>query len=194
MTTGDGGMICSDNAELIKPLRHSRWVGINKDTWQRVEENLKRATADAQHWYYEISDVGYKYNMNDLMASIGLAQLKKLDDMNRRRENILRRYIDGLKGSDNIRIGLPYELKSSSYWIFMVRVEDREKFIVHMRGKGVATGVHYMPLTMHPLFREYSSRIPVAEKIWKEFVTLPLFPDLSGEEVEYVIECMDDFR
>jgi len=80
--------------------------------------------------------------MNDLMASIGLAQLEKLNGMNRKRESILNRYISGLEGSPNVRMGLPYELKNSSYWIFMVRVKERDKFIVHMKSRGVATGVH----------------------------------------------------
>lgn len=193
MTTGDGGMICSDDMELVKPLRHSRWVGINKDTWQRVEENLKSKVPDAHHWYYEISDVGYKYNMNDLMAAIGLAQLTKLNSMNKRREEIIRRYIDGINGSRKVKVGLPYDLKDSSYWIFMVRVKERDNFIVHMKKNGVATGVHYMPLTMHPLFKEYRSETPVAEKIWHEFVTLPLFPGLKDEETKYVIECIGGF-
>lgn len=194
MTTGDGGMICSDDTELIKPLCHSRWVGINKDTWQRAEENLKSAIPDARHWYYEISDVGYKYNMNDLMAAIGLAQLAKLNAMNKRREEIIRRYIDGIKGSRKIKVGLPYSLKDSSYWLFMVRVKERDKFIVHMKKNGVATGVHYMPLTAHPFFSKYKTDAPVGEKIWHEFVTLPLYADLMDAEVDYVLRCIKDFE
>lgn len=193
MTTGDGGMICSDDAELIKPLRHSRWVGINKDTWQRAEENLKSSSPDARHWYYEISDVGYKYNMNDLMAAIGLAQLAKLNGMNKRREEILRRYIECIKGNKKVKVGLPYDLKDSSYWIFMVRVKERDNFIMHMKKNGVATGVHYMPLTAHPFFSKFKSDSPVAERIWPEFVTLPLYVDLTDSEVDRVIEGINDF-
>jgi perosamine synthetase len=81
MTTGDGGMICSDNTELIEPLKAARWVGIDKDTWRRNENFIQGINVDAMHWHYEISILGYKYNMNDIAASIGLAQLKKLDQM-----------------------------------------------------------------------------------------------------------------
>src|SRR5690606_1424279 len=132
-------MISSNDPELLKPLRHSRWVGINKDTWERYEANALN-NMDANGWYYEISDVGYKYNMNDLMASIGLVQLSKLDRMNRRREVILRQYIAGLQASNSVKAAIPYLLQESSYWAFVVRVKDRERFILHMKDRGVATG------------------------------------------------------
>jgi perosamine synthetase len=193
MTTGDGGMISSNDEELLNPLRHSRWVGINKDTWQRVEENSSSSNADAYHWYYEIANLGYKYNMNDLMASIGLVQLEKLDRMNKRRENILSAYLDGIKEGEEIRVGLPYQLKNSSYWMFMVRAKQRDKFILYMNEKGTSTGVHFMPLTLHPFFQEYMTKTPVADQAWREFVTLPLFPDLTDEEVQYIIHCVKSF-
>ncbi|UJF35501.1 DegT/DnrJ/EryC1/StrS family aminotransferase [Paenibacillus hexagrammi] len=193
MTTGDGGMISSHDPELLKPLRHSRWVGINKDTWERYEENASN-NQEANSWYYEISDIGYKYNMNDLMASIGLAQLEKLDRMNRRREAILQQYLTGLQQNTDVRSAVPYVLQDSSYWAFVVRVRDRDRFIVHMKEREVATGVHYMPLTMHPLFRPYVSETPTALSIWRELVTLPLFPDLTDEQVEYVLSVIHDYR
>lgn len=189
MTTGDGGMISSNDPELLKPLRHSRWVGINKDTWERYEQN-ELSSLDANSWYYEISDLGYKYNMNDLSAAIGLSQLEKLDRMNRRREKILGQYVTELENSDRVKVALPYHLQDSSYWAFIVRVQKRERFILDMKEKGISTGVHYMPLTMHPLFLKYRTETPVAYKIWKELVTLPLFPDLTDEEVSYIVACI----
>lgn len=192
MTTGDGGMISSNDPELLKPLRHSRWVGINKDTWERYEANSLN-NLDANGWYYEISDIGYKYNMNDLMASIGLVQLEKLDRMNRRREAILQQYLIGLQASRKVKAAIPYHLQDSSYWAFVVRVEDRERFILHMKDIGVSTGVHYMPLTMHPLFMKYQTETPIADSKWRELVTLPLFPDLTQEEVEYVISSIQAY-
>lgn len=193
MTTGDGGMISSDDAELLKPLRHSRWIGINKDTWVRYEE-AELGNPDTNGWYYEISDIGYKYNMNDLMASIGLVQLQKLDGMNRRRERIIGEYLESMKDLDYIRPAIPYHLQDSSYWAFIVRVQDRERFITHMQAQGVSTGVHYMPLPMQPLFMKYDARdTPVAESLWKQLVTLPLFPDLTDQEVEYVNESIRSY-
>lgn len=193
MTTGDGGMISSDDPELLKPLRQSRWIGINKDTWERYEES-ELGRPDTNSWYYEISDIGYKYNMNDLMASIGLVQLKKLDRMNQRREEILRQYLASIQDLAQIEAAFPYHLQDSSYWAYMVRVQNRESFIEHMRDHGIATSVHYMPLPKQPLFMKYPAETPVADKVWKELVTLPLFPDLTAEEIEYVIASTRSFK
>ena len=70
MTTGDGGMLSSNNPDLIEPLRVNRWIGIDKDTWKRASDYTDKEVVNARHWYYEVSVLGYKYNMNDLMAAI----------------------------------------------------------------------------------------------------------------------------
>lgn len=187
MTCGDGGMICSNDKELIEPLRHSRWVGMNKDTWERQKENVGGSIYNS--WYYEILDLGYKYNMNDLCASIGLAQLKKVRKMNHRRTEIIKKYIDEIKNCKNIKTAFKYYLSDdSSYWAFMVKVNNRDSFIKYMTEKEIATGVHYMPLTLHPYFKKYENNTPIAYDIWKQLVTLPLHADLTDEEVNYVIE------
>jgi perosamine synthetase len=118
MTTGDGGMICSDDIELIEPLRAYRWVGIDKDTWRRAEGASTLAENEAMHWHYEISVLGYKYNMNDLAAAIGLAQLAKLDNMNQRRAAIIEKYLDGIMDLKNIKPIFPYDKGSGAYWYF----------------------------------------------------------------------------
>lgn len=191
MTTGDGGMICSNDAELISPLKSSRWVGMNKDTWQREKENS--INKSNSHWYYEILELGYKYNMNDLMASIGLVQLKKLPEMNKRRMEIIAKYLDGIKDCSSLKPALPYDKNQKCYWMFMLRVKNRDKFISFMQKKDIATGVHYMPLTLHPYFAKYENNTPKAISIWKEFVTVPLHADMTNEEVDYVIENMKAF-
>ena len=193
MTSGDGGMICTDDADLLGPLTRSRWLGIDKDTWHRFEQNTGESP-NASHWYYEIREPGFKYGMNDLSAAIGLAQLDKLDGMNRRREQILARYLQGIRDCAGVAPGLPYRLENSSYWLFMVRVALRDRFIEHMQTREVSTGVHYMPLTLHPLFERYRSPTPVADRIWKQFVTLPLFADLTDNEVDYVCRQIRDWE
>lgn len=194
MTTGDGGMLSSNQPDLIEPLRAHRWVGIDKDTWKRAAGYTAAGAEDARHWYYEVAVLGYKYNMNDLMAALGLAQLKKLDSMNVRRRAIIQRYLDGIRDCGQIRPLLPYKLEDSSYWIFGVRCDARDKLILHLKKRGIATGVHYMPIPLHPLFRQYRSDIPVANRVWKTMITLPLFPDLTDAEVDYVIEALRDFE
>ena len=193
MTTGDGGMISSDRIDLVEPLRAHRWIGIDKDTWKRAAGYTSADALDARHWYYEVAVLGYKYNMNDLMAAIGLAQLKKLDRMNERRSRIIRRYLEGIRQCRQIRPLLPYEFEGASYWLFGIRCERRDDLIIHLKRRGVATGVHFMPLPLHPLFKDYHHDIHVAREVWQTFVTLPLFPDLTDEEVDYVVAALCDF-
>jgi perosamine synthetase len=190
MTTGDGGMISSSQPDLVEPLRAYRWVGIDKDTWKRSAGYTSPEVVDARHWYYEVGVLGYKYNMNDLMAAIGLAQLKKLDWMNARRRDIIGRYLEGIKDCRRIQPIMPYCLKDSAYWLFGVRCEKRDDLIIYLKRKGIATGVHFMPLPMHPLFKNYDVEIPVAQRVWQTIVTLPLFPDLTDMEVDYVVEAL----
>ncbi len=193
MTTGDGGMICSDDTDLVEPLRAYRWVGIDKDTWKRQKGYTERGCKDARHWYYEIAVLGYKYNMNDLSASIGLAQLKKLDWMNSRRSHCIQRYMDGIKNLTYIKPLLPYNPENYVYWIFGVRCEKRDELIIHLKSMGIASGVHYMPLTMHPLFKKYNDKCPIAKNIFKTFTTLPLFAEMADDEVDYVVEALQRF-
>ena len=192
MTTGDGGMISSLRPELIEPLRAHRWIGIDKDTWKR-SAGYTDPSRDARHWYYEVSVLGYKYNMNDLMASIGLVQLGKLDRMNQRRRQLIRRYLDGLRGCRLLQPLFPYELEESAYWIFGVRCRERDDLILSLKRKGVATGVHYMPVPHHPLFKKYAAATPVADATWQEILTLPLFADMRDDEVDYVVEGLAEF-
>ena len=193
MTTGDGGMICSDDEALIAPLHAYRWVGIDKDTWRRAENATHKAENEAMHWHYEISVLGYKYNMNDIAAAIGLAQLKKLDAMNARRAKIINKYIDDIKGIETIKPIFPYKKGNGAYWYFGIRCERRNDLIIHLKNKGIATGVHFYPLTLQPLFKPYAYDCPVADKIWETFVTLPSHVDLTDEEVNFVIFQLKEF-
>lgn len=195
MTTGDGGMICSDDEELIEMLTPYRWVGIDKDTWKRAESAKNRLDNEAMHWHYEIAVLGYKYNMNDIMASIGLAQLKKLDNFNHKKRDIIRKYLNGMKNLDFIKPIFPYDVDSKlAYWYFGIRTEKRDEFIIHLKNKGIATGVHFYPLTLQPLFRKYNKNCPVANEIWKTFITLPSHTELTDEEIQYILKALSEFK
>lgn len=89
---------------------------------------------------------------------------------------------------------LPYSLEGSSYWIFGVRCARRDALILHLKKRGIATGVHYMPVPMHPLFQAYDRDIPVVKRVWETMITLPLFPDLTDQEVDYVLEALHEFE
>ena len=131
MTTGDGGMIVSNDPELLKDVKAMRWLGIDKDNWKTAKAYTD-ANKDAMHWFYEINILGYKYNMNDLAASIGLAQLKKLPGMNKRRSEIIRRYLDGMNKSKAVTPLLPYEPEKYVYQMFGIRSEDRDDLMIYL--------------------------------------------------------------
>lgn len=193
MTTGDGGMIVSNDIELMKDIKAYRWVGIDKDNWKTAQAYTD-SNKDAMHWFYEINLLGFKYNMNDLSAAIGLAQLKKLDQMNAKRSNIIRKYLNGIKGLNGIEPLLPFEPEKYVYQMFGLRVENRDKLMIYLKSKGIATGCHYTPLTQQPLFIPYAKDCDYIENEAKKFITLPLHSDLTNEEVEFVIHHLKEFN
>ena len=185
MTTGDGGMICSNDPELLKDVRAMRWVGIDKDNWKTAQKYTD-ANRDAMHWYYELNVLGYKYNMNDLAASIGLVQLKRLPEMNRKRSEIITQYMEGIEEIPNVEPLVPYEPDQYVYQMFGVRVENKTEMILHLKSKGIATGCHYTPLSVQPLFAEWGHNCPYIEKEIDRCITLPLHVDLSHSDIEYI--------
>ena len=189
MTTGDGGMICSNYPELLKDIKAMRWVGIDKDNWKTAQAYVD-TNHDAMHWFYEVNTLGYKYNMNDLAASIGLAQLNKLHRMNQRRSDIIKMYMKGIAGIEGIEPLLPYNPENYVYQMFGIRAEKRDELMIYLKSKGIATGCHYTPLHMQPLFEPFTGNCPFIEKEVDKLITLPLHADLTNDEVKYVIEAL----
>jgi perosamine synthetase len=195
MTTGDGGMFCTDDDDLVAPVRAMRWVGIDKDTWKR-NAGYTRDGIDDRHWYYEIALLGYKYNMNDLAAAIGLAQLKKLPTMNDKRTNVIARYLEGIKSLRYVKPLIPYALNEGPvYHIFGVRTDAnrRNDLMRFLKQHEIATGLHYTPLTLHPLFHSHKEAVPTALSVYDQIMTLPLHAKLTDQEVEYVIEVLSEW-
>lgn len=192
MTTGDGGMMVTNQPELFKDLKAMRWVGIDKDNW-KTSQAYTRSNRDAMHWFYEINVLGYKYNMNDLAASIGLGQLQRLPQMNARRAEIIRRYLNGLEGIQGVEPLVPYDPEHFVYQIFGIRCDHRDELMIHLKNNGIATGCHYTPLTLQPLFQSYANNCHFVEAEHKRFITLPLHADLTDEEVDYVVGHIREF-
>jgi perosamine synthetase len=191
MTTGDGGMICSNDPDLLKDVRAMRWVGIDKDNY-KTAKTYTGMNKNAMHWFYELKVLGYKYNMNDLAAAIGLVQLKKLPKMNNIRSEIITKYLNGINQIKGVRPLLPFDPSKYSYQMFGVRVKKRDKIMIELKSKGIATGCHYTPLTKQPLFKSFGSKCPYIENEYTTFITLPLHPDLTKLEVEYVISNLEE--
>lgn len=192
LTTGDGGMLCATDSDLLERVRPARWLGIDKDVWHRFskERERKAESGEVPPWYYEVTMPGHKFNMNDLAATIGLAQLERLPAMNRRRSEIVKRYLEGIGNTNGMEPLIPFEPERYTYQIFGLRVDRRDELIAALNRQGISSGVHYMPLGRHPFFREWASPCPVADRIWTSFVTLPLHPDLTDAEVDRVLEAV----
>ena len=190
LATADGGMITTSDKGLAAKLRRLRWCGIDKDTWQRCDE-------PGYGWHYEVTDLGYKYHMNDLTAAIGLVQLERLDSMNARRREIAGIYSEAFKGIDWLTTPIEKDYAKSSCHNYSLRVTggvDRNDFISHMLSKGISAGVHYMPIYMHPYYQKYSADCPVADEVWQRIVLLPLFPSMTPKQINRVISALKEYR
>lgn len=189
MTTGDGGMLLGKNKKQIEYARVLSWSGISQGTWQRTRgKKLK--------WEYDVIAPGWKYQMNDIAASIGLPQLKKLDLNNKKRRRVAERYLDQLKNISWITTPQESKLGKSSWHNFPIQVsfKIRDKLNAYLTQHGIMTTVHYMPSHVYKLYSHYSHTVPVTNKVWKELLLLPMFPDLSVKDQSYVIKTIKNFK
>ena len=200
LATGDGGMITTNDRAIMEELKRLRWVGITKDTWNRVEK-VKEAGLESNRgygWHYEIYDLGYKYHMNDINAALGLVQLTKLENANRIRRKIARYYQKSLTGVGDIVCPTLVDNSDgtiSSQHNYVIRTKFRDKLHLYLRQQYISTGVHYMPIHLHPLYRKLcpNTKLPVTEEEWKRVLTLPLYPDLTKKDQDRIIETIHKF-
>ena len=192
ITTGEGGMICTDVEAWAERCRIMALHGISKDAW-------KRYTAEGS-WYYEIIAPGYKYNMTDVAAAMGLAQLRKAEAMWRRRQAIARRYDDALANHPALECPPDRDDSRHAWHLYMLRLNldalalDRARFIEAMKQRNIGTSVHFIPLHVHPYYRDtYGFRpedFPVAYREYQREISLPIYSKMSDRDVEDVIEAV----
>jgi perosamine synthetase len=189
LATGDGGMITLRDAEWDARLRRLRWVGINKDTWQRSD----RHDASKYNWEYDVEEVGYKYHTNDINAAIALVQLKRLPYTNGRRREICRLYDEGLRDLAWLQTPVEKDYAYSARHNYVVRCDHRDALADWLRDYRVGTGMHYIPNHLHAMYRKYGAVLPVAEREWTRMLTLPLHPGLTDNEVTYIVDVIRHF-
>jgi len=188
ITTGEGGMACTESQEFADRMRLMSLHGISRDAW-------KRYTADGS-WYYEITAPGYKYNLTDIAAGIGIQQLRKADELHRRRTECARAYSELLGDMEELILPRAMPNRIHSWHLYSVRLRqspggpDRATVTSELKAAGIGTSVHWMPLHMHPYYREtFGCRpadCPQAAAIYSELISLPLYPDLTTEEIERI--------
>lgn len=187
ITTGEGGMIVTDNEEFYQKMMLFRSHGITR------EENLM--TRNDGPWFYQQLDLGYNYRITDIQCALGCSQMKKLDRFLARRKEIVARYNEAFADCENIIT--PYQLpETESGWhLYIVQVKncDRRKVFEALREQGIAVNVHYIPVYMHPYYQEHGYKdvhCKNAEEIYSHIISLPLYPTLTEEEQQYVIETL----
>lgn len=188
LTCGEGGAVFTANAAWARKLREMRWLGISKDTYTRSSRERVYA------WQYWVNELGFKYHMHDLAAAIGLVQLQRLEENNRKRRDIVERYNHGFAPHAWIETPPEHSDVSSAWHIYHIKVPERDRLVAHLKRKNIAPGVHYYPIHMHPYYIALGAQCPVAEEIWKRILSLPMFPDMTQEEIQRVIDAVISFE
>ena len=189
LSTGEGGMICTNDQEIAERCAIMRLHGINRDAWKRYSESGS--------WYYEVVAPGYKYNFTDLQASLGLPQLKKVDTMWEWRKKISSEYFKGFKDLDLLTLPFIKDDRESSWHLFPVRLnlemltKNRAQIIDELKKHNIGVGVHFMPVHQHLYYSETfkldDKNYPVASATFPRLMSLPIYPGMTDNSVEKVI-------
>lgn len=187
ITTGEGGMIVTDNEDFYKKMILFRSHGITRDD--------SMMTRNDGPWFYQQFDLGYNYRITDIQCALGCSQMKKLDRFLARRKEIVARYNEAFADCDNIIT--PYQLSDteSGWHLYIVQVKncDRRQVFENMREKGIGVNVHYIPVYMHPYYQDHgyeNVHCANAEEIYSHIISLPLYPGLTSEQQDYVIDTL----
>jgi UDP-4-amino-4,6-dideoxy-N-acetyl-beta-L-altrosamine transaminase len=200
IATGEGGMITTDNEDLYKKLLNLRTHGITKEA-SMYENSISFAGGDissAQYpgWYMEMQELGYNYRITDFQAALGISQLTRADEGIKRRREIARRYDEAFQHQVEITSQLNEssgKISGHAYHLYVIQVEDRLGLYNHLREKKIFAQIHYIPTHLMPYYRDLGWKegdMPYAETYYKHCVSLPMFPSLTNEEQDYVIECI----
>jgi dTDP-4-amino-4,6-dideoxygalactose transaminase len=194
ITTGEGGMACTESEEYAERMRIMSLHGISRDAW-------KRYTGEGS-WFYEIIAPGFKYNLTDIAAAIGLHQLRKADALHARRRFLAEAYTELLADVDEVILPRVQPNRIHSWHLYVIRLKvdrltiDRAAIISKLREAHIGASVHWLPLHMHPYYRQtfgyQPDDLPCAASLYPEIISLPLYPDMTMEDVTYVCTCLKD--
>ncbi len=193
MTTGEGGMLTGD-PQLVEKARVLSLHGMSADAW-------KRYSAEGS-WYYEVVAPGFKYNMTDIQASLGLHQLRRLPGFHRRRQEIVHRYNEAFSEVEEVQTPAERPGIGHAWHLYVLRLNletltiDRARFIQELGARNIGTSVHFIPIHLHPYYRDrygyQPTSFPVAFREYQRIVSLPLYPGMSDQDVDDVIEAVSE--
>ena len=187
IATGEGGMVTTNRKDLKKRLALLRTHGITKDPGM-IHENHGG-------WYYEMLELGYNYRLSDIHAALGISQLKRIDENIRIRRNIAQRYQEAFQNSE-IKTPFVPEDHFHVYHLYVIKVNDRLGLYNHLRRNNIYPQVHYIPVHLLPYYRNLGwgkNDFPFAENYYDHCLSLPMYPDLTDDQQQFVIEKVIEF-
>lgn len=192
ITTGEGGMAVTGNAALAERMRLMSLHGLSQDAWNRYSRGGS--------WDYKIVAPGFKYNLTDIAAAIGIHQLRRAEEMRRQRESVARYYLESLANVEQIDLPRVAENRIHSWHLFPIRLRlkslaiSRNAFIEKLDQAGIGNSVHWRPLHLHPYYQESfgwrAEDFPVATGLWQRLVSLPIFPGMRRDELDQVVAAV----
>jgi dTDP-4-amino-4,6-dideoxygalactose transaminase len=194
LTTGEGGMLTGSDPELLERARAWSLHGMSRDAWKRYEQG--------GGWRYEVLFPGFKYNMTDLQAAMGLRQLSRLDDFQKRRLEIVARFQEAFGGHESFQTPRTGPNVEHAWHLYVLRIVPetlrigRDQFIDELTARNIGISVHFIPVHVHPYYRDKygwtPESFPVANDAFERMFSLPLHPGLTDQDVEDVIEAVLD--
>jgi len=188
VTTGEGGAAVTDDGELAERMDRLALHGMDRDAWKRYSA--------AGSWFYEVVAPGFKYNLSDVLAALGLAQLERFDEMQRRRAERVAQYDALLADIPGVRRPHTRPGAVHAHHLYPIALDlerftcDRARFIEELRAENIGASVHFIPIHFHPYFQgrlgAREGSFPIAEAAYRRAITLPLFPDMTVRDVEDV--------
>ncbi len=185
ITTGEGGMAVTDNIEYAEKIRHFRGHGITTTATEREKVG---------GWYYEMHELGYNYRITDFQCALGSSQLKKLTNWINKRNALAQSY-DLAFANSTIRPLKKDNDVVHAYHLYVVRTKNRDEKFKSLRNSGIGVNVHYMPVYLHPYYQNIGYKkglCPVAENVFSEIITLPLWVGLNDAELKYIVNNVLD--
>lgn len=194
LTTAEGGMVVTADPEIAKRVEIMRMHGISKEAWNRY--------SNTGSWKYDVLEPGYKYNMPDISAALGIDQLQGRQNSQKRRERLALKYMSLLSSNQNLVLpNFPKEKDSKHAWhLFTIQLKNssplnRDELVDKLKENGIGTSVHFIPNHQQSYYRSrYGEKtLPVTEKVFSQILSLPFYEDLSEEEITYITENVNKF-
>ncbi|MCU1464283.1 MAG: UDP-4-amino-4-deoxy-L-arabinose--oxoglutarate aminotransferase [Actinomycetia bacterium] len=201
LTTGEGGMLVAA-PDVLEAARVWSLHGMSRDAWRRYDVERQYEADEDAAWRYDVGLPGFKYNMSDLQAALGLSQLPRLSSVHQRRREIARQYVDAFEDVESLEVPFVRSDVSHAWHLFALRLNletlriDRAEFIAHLLERGIAASVHFIPIHVLSYYRDrygYApDDLPVAWREYQRLVSLPIYPQLHDDDVEDVINAVLD--